>query len=82
MAAMNVRAPITPYMMALQEKCIKGTMYGSVRPNLDFPWLVDQYLAGHLKIDELVSRTYKLEEINEGFAALRSGQVARGVVVF
>ena len=82
MAAMNVRAPITPYMMALQEKCIKGTMYGSVRPNLDFPWLVDQYLAGHLKVDELVSRTYKLEEINEGFAALRSGQVARGVVVF
>ena len=82
MAAMNVRAPITPYMMALQEKCIKGTMYGSVRPNLDFPWLVDQYLAGNLKIDELVSRTYKLEEINDGFAALRSGQVARGVVVF
>jgi Zn-dependent alcohol dehydrogenase len=82
MAAMNVRAPITPYMMALQEKCIKGTMYGSVRPNLDFPWLVDQYLAGNLKVDELVSRTYKLEEINDGFAALRSGQVARGVVVF
>jgi len=82
MAAMNVRAPITPYTMALQEKCIKGTMYGSVRPNLDFPWLVDQYLAGNLKVDELVSRTYKLEEINEGFSALRGGQVARGVVVF
>ena len=41
----------------------------------------DQYLAGNLKVDELVSRTYKLEEINDGFAALRSGQVARGVVV-
>ncbi len=82
MAAMNVRAPITPYMMALQEKCIKGTMYGSVRPNLDFPWLVDAYLDGRLKVDELVSRTYRLEEINDGFAALRSGQVARGVVVF
>src|SRR5204863_5678659 len=68
MAAMAVRAPVTPYAMALQEKCLKGTMYGSVRPNLDFPWLVDQYLAGNLKVDELVSRTYKLEEINEGFA--------------
>jgi S-(hydroxymethyl)glutathione dehydrogenase / alcohol dehydrogenase len=53
-----------------------------VRPNLDFPRLVDLYLDGRLKIDELVSRTYKLSEINEGFAALRSGQVARGVVVF
>jgi S-(hydroxymethyl)glutathione dehydrogenase/alcohol dehydrogenase len=68
--------------MALQEKAIKGTMYGSVRPNTDFPKLVDLYLDGRLKIDELISRTYKLEDINEGFTALRTGQVARGVVVF
>jgi S-(hydroxymethyl)glutathione dehydrogenase/alcohol dehydrogenase len=68
--------------MALQEKAIKGTMYGSVRPNIDFPKLVDLYLDGRLKIDELISRTYKLETINEGFTALRTGQVARGVVVF
>ena len=57
-------------------------MYGSVRPDIDFPKLVDLYLDGRLKLDELVSRTYKLEEINEGFTALRTGQVARGVVVF
>ncbi len=82
MAAMAVRAPITPYMMALQEKCIRGTMYGSVRPDLDFPKLVELYMQGRLKIDELVSRTYRLEEINEGFAALRTGQVARGVITF
>jgi S-(hydroxymethyl)glutathione dehydrogenase/alcohol dehydrogenase len=82
MAAMSVRAPITPYMMALQEKTLKGTMYGSVRPNLDFPKRCDLYLDGRLKIDQLVSRTWKLDEINEGFAALRGGQVARGVVVF
>src|SRR5688572_27719342 len=82
MAAMNVRAPITPYMMALQEKVLKGTMYGSVRPDQDFPRLVDLYMQKRLKIDELVSRTYKIEEINEGFAALRTGQVARGVVTF
>jgi NDMA-dependent alcohol dehydrogenase len=82
MAAMNVRAPITPYAFALQEKCLRGTLYGSVRPDLDFPALVDLYLQGRLEIDRLVSRTYRLEEINEGFAALRSGQVARGVVVF
>ena len=82
MAAMNVRAPITPYMMALQEKTIKGTIYGSVRPNIDFPRLVDLYLEGRLKVDQLVSRTYKLDEINEGFTALRGGSVKRGVVVF
>jgi NDMA-dependent alcohol dehydrogenase len=82
MAAMNVRAPITPYMMALQEKVLKGTMYGSVRPDQDFPRLVDLYMQRRLRIDELVSRTYRIEEINEGFAALRTGQVARGVVTF
>src|SRR6266849_1480875 len=82
MAAMAVRAPITPYMMALQEKTLKGTMYGSVRPSIDFPRLVDLYFDGRLKLDQLVSRTYKLEEINEGFKALTSGRVARGVVVF
>src|SRR5262245_46568488 len=82
MAAMAVRAPIAPYMMALQEKCLRGTIYGSVRPDLDFPKLVDLYLQKRLKVDELVSRTYTIEEINEGFAALRTGQVARGVVTF
>jgi S-(hydroxymethyl)glutathione dehydrogenase/alcohol dehydrogenase len=68
--------------MALQEKTLKGTMYGSVRPTIDFPRLVDLYLDGRLKLDQLVSRTYKIEEINEGFTAMRTGQVARGVVVF
>ena len=82
MAAMAVRAPITPYAMALQEKTLKGTMYGSVRPTIDFPRLVELYLDGRLKLDQLVSRTYKLDEINDGFKALTSGQVARGVVVF
>jgi NDMA-dependent alcohol dehydrogenase len=82
MAAMSVRAPIMPYAMALQEKTLKGTIYGSVRPNIDFPRLVDLYLDGRLQLDRLISRTYKLDEINEGFRAMRSGEVARGVVVF
>ena len=82
MAAHATRAPITPFAMAAQEKVLKGTMYGTVRPNVDFPWLVDLYLQGRLKIDELVSRTWKLEEVNEGFQAMRGGQIARGVVVF
>ena len=82
MAAASVRAPIAPFPMAVQEKTLKGTMYGTVRPDVDFPWLVELYLQGRLEIDRLVSRTYTLDEINEGFAAMRGGQVARGVVVF
>ncbi|HET7876295.1 MAG TPA: Zn-dependent alcohol dehydrogenase, partial [Methylomirabilota bacterium] len=62
MAAMAVRAPITPYTMALQEKTLKGTIYGSIRPNLDIPLLVELYLEGRLLLDELISRTYSLEQ--------------------
>jgi S-(hydroxymethyl)glutathione dehydrogenase/alcohol dehydrogenase len=50
-----------------------------LNPQLAFGEL---YMDGRLKIDELVSRTYTLDQINEGFEALRTGQVARGVVVF
>jgi NDMA-dependent alcohol dehydrogenase len=82
MAPTSARSPIAPYFMALHEKTLRGTLYGSVRPNVDFPILVDLYLSGRLQIDPLVSRTYTLEAINEGFAAMRGGQVARGVVVF
>lgn len=82
MAAMSVRAPITPYTMALQEKTLKGTLYGSVRPNVDFARLVDLYLDGRLTLDPLISHTYPLSEINAGFTAMREGGVARGVVVF
>jgi NDMA-dependent alcohol dehydrogenase len=82
MAAMNVRAPITPYTMALQEKTLKGTLYGSIKPLVDMPRLVDLYMDGKLEIDKLVSRTYQIEEINEGFRRMLSGEVARGVIVF
>jgi S-(hydroxymethyl)glutathione dehydrogenase/alcohol dehydrogenase len=43
---------------------------------------VDLYLSGSLKLDPLISRSYTLDEINDGFAAMRGGQVARGVVMF
>jgi S-(hydroxymethyl)glutathione dehydrogenase/alcohol dehydrogenase len=46
------------------------------------PRYVDLYLSGRLKLDELVSRRIALDEINEGFEAMRRGEVARSVIVF
>ena len=69
-------------MMVFAEKTMSGTFYGSVRPDLDFPVLVDHYMNKRLNIDGLISRTYRLEEINEGFKRMMAGEVARGVVVF
>jgi S-(hydroxymethyl)glutathione dehydrogenase / alcohol dehydrogenase len=80
--AMTVRAGIAPAMMVFQEKSLTGSFYGSVEPTIDFPILCDLYMDKKLNLDDLISRTYKLSEINEGFAQLRAGSVARGVVMF
>ena len=81
-SAATVRAQYSPMMMVFGEKTVSGTFYGSVRPNLDFPILVDHYMNKKLNIDGLISRTYKLDDINEGFKRMMAGEVARGVVVF
>ena len=57
-------------------------MYGTARPHVDFPRLVSLYKAGQLKLDELVTRTYPLEGINDAFEALARGEVARSVLGF
>src|SRR5256885_3650358 len=46
MAPMTARAPITPYTMALQEKTLRGTLYGSVRPTVDFPQRSEERRVG------------------------------------
>ena len=66
----------------LQEKVLRGSTYGSTRPRYDMPRLLDLYMAGKLKLDELVSRTYPLEKINEAFTAMKNGEVARSVIAF
>jgi S-(hydroxymethyl)glutathione dehydrogenase / alcohol dehydrogenase len=65
-----------------QEKVIKGSYYGTVNARRDFPLLLDWYAAGKLKLDELVSQRYRLDEINAAYDRMLSGEVARGVIVF
>ena len=64
------------------EKTVIGSMYGSSRPQIDFPRLLDLYKAGSLKLDELVSRSFPLEEVDSAFDVLRKGEVARSVLTF
>jgi S-(hydroxymethyl)glutathione dehydrogenase/alcohol dehydrogenase len=66
----------------MQEKRIRRSSYGNARPRRDFPMLAQAYLDGHLQLDSLISRRIRLQEINDGFEALRSGDVIRSVVVF
>lgn len=64
------------------EKTVKGSYYGSVNPARDFPLLLDLYMAGKLKLDELVSHEYVLADINAAFDTMLAGHVARGIIVF
>jgi NDMA-dependent alcohol dehydrogenase len=63
-----------------QDRVLMGCTYGSANMRAAMPKLVDLYLARKLKLDELVSRTYRLEEINTAFAALEHGEVARSII--
>ncbi|MCC5952639.1 MAG: Zn-dependent alcohol dehydrogenase [Acidimicrobiia bacterium] len=62
------------------DKTIMGCRYGSARPHTDFPMIVDAYLAGRIKLDELVSRTYPLEGLPQSLADMEAGELARGVL--
>jgi S-(hydroxymethyl)glutathione dehydrogenase/alcohol dehydrogenase len=64
------------------ERRIVRSSYGDARPRRDFPWLVDEYLAGRLQLDPLITRRIALSEINDGFAALARGEGIRTVVMF
>jgi S-(hydroxymethyl)glutathione dehydrogenase / alcohol dehydrogenase len=66
----------------LSEKKIQGSNMGSNRFRVDMPRYIDLYMQGRLKLDELVSARIKLEEINEGFATMKAGSVARNVIIF
>ena len=64
------------------ERVVMGSWYGSARPWVDIPKLVNLYMSDRLKIDSMISRTYRLGEINQAYDALDKGEVARSVIVF
>ena len=66
----------------LQERTIQGSNMGSNRFRVDMPRFVDFYLQGKLHLDDLISRRIKLEDVNDGLAALETGEVARSVIMF
>jgi NDMA-dependent alcohol dehydrogenase len=68
--------------VVVAEKTIKGCWYGSSNVQQDVPKLVDLYKKGELKLDELISRTISLDEVNDAFAAMQTGEVARSVIQY
>ena len=71
-----------PVMMAAVSQGMIGSKMGDVIIKRDIPWIVDLYEQGRLKLDELVSKTWTLEQINEAIADTKLGSAKRNVIVF
>jgi alcohol dehydrogenase (nicotinoprotein) len=75
---LTVQLPGT--VMALYKKTVKGTLFGDANPTTDIPKLLGLYRDGRLKLDELITRTYTLEQVNQGYEDLEAGRNIRGIL--
>jgi S-(hydroxymethyl)glutathione dehydrogenase/alcohol dehydrogenase len=75
--------PAIPLLeLTMWQKEVRGALFGSLQPRLDIPRLLALYQGGLLKLDELVTRTYSLDQINQGYQDMRDGLNIRGVITF
>lgn len=77
----QTESSVNLFELAMWNKEIKGTIFGSLNPRADIPRLLSMYREGQLKLDELVTNTYSLDDINVGYQAMRDGENIRGVVL-
>ncbi|NBE51858.1 NDMA-dependent alcohol dehydrogenase [Streptomyces boluensis] len=68
-------------VLTLWEKTIKGSLFGSGNPQYDITKMLGLYQSGHLKLDELITQKYRLEDVNQGYQDLIDGKNIRGVIV-
>ena len=80
-APVGAAATVNLLDLVLQEKTLKGSIYGSTRPQADFPRLFELYRRGRLPLDRLLTREWRLDQINEAYDELLAGTVARSVIV-
>ena len=77
-----VGAPIALGELTLFQKRLQGSLFGASNPRRDIPNLLRMYQAGQLKLDELVTREYTLDQVAEAYEDMHAGKNIRGVIVF
>jgi S-(hydroxymethyl)glutathione dehydrogenase/alcohol dehydrogenase len=78
----DFNTPFSLFDLTLSNKEIKGSLFGSGNPRADIPHLADLYAQGVLKLDEMITQTYTLDDINQGYADMRDGKNIRGIIMF
>ncbi|HEX4395675.1 MAG TPA: NDMA-dependent alcohol dehydrogenase [Mycobacterium sp.] len=77
-----VGVPISLSELTLFEKKLKGSLFGSCNPSADIPKLLELYRAGHLKLDDLVTTRYELDDVARGYEDMHTGRNIRGIILF
>jgi S-(hydroxymethyl)glutathione dehydrogenase/alcohol dehydrogenase len=77
----GTRVSLDPSLF-LQQRVLTGSSFGGGHQRTDVPMLIDLYMDGKYKLDELISRRLPLRELNEGFDAMLRGEVKRSVIVY
>jgi NDMA-dependent alcohol dehydrogenase len=68
-------------ILTLFRKSVVGSLFGDCNPTTDIPRILGLYQSGDIKLDELITRTYTLDEVNEGYDDLLNGKNVRGIIV-
>jgi alcohol dehydrogenase (nicotinoprotein) len=79
LSTQNVNLPGS--LMTLFKKTVKGSLFGDCNPTTDIPKILGLYQSGDIKLDELITKTYTLEQVNEGYDDLLNGKNVRGVLI-
>ncbi len=70
------------FELAMFQKEVKGVVFGAANPRFDIPNLLSLYRSGQLKVDEMITNTYRLDQINQGYQDMLDGVNVRGVIEF
>ncbi len=79
-AADDIALPISLRHIVLYQKRLQGSLFGASSPSKDIPALLEMYRQGRLKLDELITRRYPLEGLNDGYEDMRAGRNLRGII--
>lgn len=73
---------LQPFWLSMMQKQIRGTVFGGMNPRTDIPRLVDMFKAGIYPLDKLVTKQYRLDQINDGYADMLAGTNVRGLIQY
>ena len=80
--ALEISATMSMLDLTLMEKQVVGSLFGSGNPRYDIPKLLGLYREGQLDLDGLITKTYTLDEVNDGYDDMRAGKNIRGVMIY